>query len=140
MFSKARQGKASKQSKQMGQNYVSWVRLHYGSWHRGRSLPDVRPYCTRSLGPETPAGACRRPFYCAKRPKMGRGRPEGAQNALKWPKITARVPGGGVSSQWDRVILLRVGNTAEGWSVVLISTNYRMKQRPQTAGLRHPVQ
>ena len=27
-------------------------------------------------------------FYCSEQPKLGLGRPEGAQNALKWPKIT----------------------------------------------------
>ena len=81
----------------MGQNSVSRVRLHYGTWHRGRNLPCVRPYCTRTLGPKLSAGACRRPFYCSERPESGLGRPEGAQNALKWPKITGR---GGCREYW----------------------------------------
>ena len=72
----------------MGQNSVPQVRLRAGPRWRGGSLPYVRPYCTRSLGPKIPAGACRRPFCCSERPGPGLGRPEGAQNALKWPKIT----------------------------------------------------
>ena len=72
----------------MGENFVSRVRLHKGTWRRARSLPYVRPYRKPSLEPEIPARACQRLFYCSGRPGLGNGRLEGAHNALKWPKIT----------------------------------------------------
>ena len=84
-------GLVTEQAKQGGRNSVSQLRLHYGTWHQDSRLPYVRTYCTRSLGPEIPAGACRRLLYCFERPESGLGRPEGAQTALKWSEITVRV-------------------------------------------------
>ena len=70
----------------MGQNSVSRVRLHKGTWHRGKRLPCVRPYCTRCLGPKILAGACQQPFYCSESPnraaqaRRGRELPKVARN------------------------------------------------------------
>ena len=72
----------------VGQNHVSPVREKERDRECGKRLPHVRPYCTRSLGPQLPAGGCRRLFYCSERPGSGLSRPEGAQIAPKWPKIT----------------------------------------------------
>ena len=72
----------------MGKDSISRVRLHEGTRWQGSSLPYVRPYRTLSLGPKILDGACRRPFYCSEQPESGLGRPQGAHNALKWPKIT----------------------------------------------------
>ena len=76
----------------MGQNSVSQVR-HKGTQRQGRSLPYARPYRTQSLGPKILGGACRRPLFCSQRPRP-MGRPEGAQHALKWLKITKNGSGG----------------------------------------------
>ena len=72
----------------MGRNSVPRVRLREGTRGQGRRLPCVRPYRTQSLGLKIPAGACRKPFYCSEQPESGLSRQAGAQNALKWPKVT----------------------------------------------------
>ena len=72
----------------MGQNSASRVRLHDGTRWRGRSLPYVRPYCKKGPKPLlAPAGSRFTGLNGLNQEGPG-PELEGAQNALKWPKIS----------------------------------------------------
>ena len=66
---------------------MSQIWLGKGIRWRGRSLPHVRPYRTRRLGPKITAGPCRRPSACSEQHQLGVGRREGAESGSKSPTM-----------------------------------------------------